>query len=566
MKRSRSKVNNILSVSVVALVLIIVNFANQSFFARFDLTEDKRYSLRDASIEILEELEDPVFIKVYLEGEFPADFKRLRDALKQTLDELRAYESGKIEYEFIDPSSGNDPVARKRMYEKLTEAGLEYTNLTFRTKGGGVEEKILFPGALITYRNKQVPFQILRSTNAKPGANLIQNSIQNLEYNLMAAITEAATPKKKRIAWIGGHGEIAGYDAYDIVEHLADRYVIYDVDINEKLDALRGYDLIVMAGPQTAVSERDKFIIDQFIMRGGSAIFLVDGFATSLDSLRDQQQTIGLAASHNMYDMLFNYGVRLNKDILLDASCAPIPINVGKFGDQANIKLFPWFFHPVLNPTKNHPIVSNVSPVMGQFMSSLDTVGGSGSVEKEVILTTSESTLRRMAPSRVDFDIVAKDPGFDQLSVGPKAVAVLLQGKFQSLYANRISPQIDTASAIAFQDNSLRPSRIMVIADGAVAKNYHDPKKERIFPLGYDKFLQKNVYGNKEFLTNAVDYLLNDDKLIRIRSKNIVLRKLNDRKVLNKEVEIQWSNVGLPILFVGLLVGLVVFVKRKKFS
>lgn len=564
LNRKKTKVNALLSISIVVAALIIVNVLNQSFFKRFDLTADKRHSLRQESIDIVQELEDPVFIKVYLEGEFPADFKQLRDAFKQTLDELRAYGGDNIQYEFINPSEDADPVKRKEMYTKLTEAGLTYTNLTYRTKDG-IEEKIIFPGALVTYGNKELPLQILKSSDRIPSPQLIQNSINNLEYNLLNTITQVTTPNKKRIAWITGHGEWGGIDSYDIVEALAERFVIYDVEINEKLDALLGFDLVVVAGPKTPYSEKDKFILDQYLMKGGSALFLLDGISMNMDSLQDKTNTVGLAANHNLWDMTFNYGVRLNRDVLLDATCAAIPINVGKFGDQPNLKMFPWYFHPTLLSNGKHPITSNVNPVLAQFVSSLDTLENS-EIRKQVLLSTSELTLKRMTPARVNLNLVSIDPGFNENSIGNTPVGVLLEGKFKSLYANRIPPNIANNDAINFKDQALIDTRIAVYSDGEIVRNYSSKDRDMVFPLGYDKFVQKNIYGNKDLIINTVDFLLNDERLIKIRSKDIIIRKLNDRKVLNNEGDIQVANLALPVLIVGLFISLILIAKRRKFS
>lgn len=564
LNRKKTKVNALLSISIVVAALIIVNVLNQSFFKRFDLTADKRHSLRQESIDIVQELEDPVFIKVYLEGEFPADFKQLRDAFKQTLDELRAYGGDNIQYEFINPSEDADPVKRKEMYTKLTEAGLNYTNLTYRTKDG-IEEKIIFPGALVTYGNKELPLQILKSSDRIPSPQLIQNSINNLEYNLLNTITQVTTPNKKRIAWITGHGEWSGIDSYDIVESLAERFVIYDVEINEKLDALLGFDLVVIAGPKSPFSEKDKFILDQYLMKGGSALFLLDGISMNMDSLQDKTNTVGLAANHNLWDMTFNYGVRLNRDVLLDATCAAIPINVGKFGDQPNLKMFPWYFHPTLLSNGKHPITSNVNPVLAQFVSSLDTLENS-QIRKQILLSTSELTLKRMTPARVNLNLVSIDPGFNENSIGNTPVGVLLEGKFKSLYANRIPPNIANSDAINFKEQALIDTRIAVYSDGEIVRNYSSKDRDMVFPLGYDKFVQKNIYGNKDLIINTVDFLLNDERLIKIRSKDIIIRKLNDRKVLNSEGDIQVANLALPVLIVGLFISLILIAKRRKFS
>ncbi|MGB0165842.1 MAG: Gldg family protein, partial [Luteibaculum sp.] len=248
-----------------------------------------------------------------------------------------------------------------------------------------------------------------------------------------------------------------------------------------------------------------------------------------------------------------------------DASCAPIPINVGKFGDKPNLQLFPWFFHPTLISTSKHPVVSNLSPILSQFISSVDTVGNP-QIRKEILLHTSPLTLRRMAPARVSLNIVSMDPGFNERSIGEVPVGVLLEGKFNSLYANRISPIIANDSTINFKPKALVDSRIVVIGDGEIAKNYSSADGDRVFPLGYDKYLRQNLYGNKDLITNAVDFLLNDEKLIKIRAKDIVIRKLNERKVLEQEGTIQVANMLLPVLLVAALVVVMLLLKKRFFK
>lgn len=566
MKKSNTRSNSFITVAIGFLLLFLLNVGGSFFFTRFDLTSEKRHTLTPETIRMVRELEDVVFIRVYLEGDFPADFKRLRNAVEERLDELKAYAGKNIQFEFINPSENPDKKTREQTWQRLVERGLEPTDLTIQGKDA-IERKILFPGAIISYKGKELPIQILRSQDKMPSAEILNNSINNLEYNLANNIRRLTEKKVKRVGVLLGHGELSNLELEDFVKSAVDLYPIERVRIDSQLNALAGYKCLIIAKPDSLFNEKDKFIIDQFIMKGGRVLWCIDGIQANMDSLlgTNDQQTMGLTKNLNLNDQLFNYGVRVESNLLIDRSCAPIALNVGKFGDQPNLQLFPWYFYPVLIPTGKNSITQNIDPVYTEFVSKVDTVGFPF-IKKTILLSTSPLTRIFRSPVRINLGIVGINPDFGRASVGPQPVAVLLEGRFKSAFANRISPQIAGSKAINFKEEAIEPTKMIVIGDGDVIKNRIDKNRGIYYPLGYDRNVKRKLYGNKEFLLNALNYLMDDSGLISVRSREIKLRKLNEEVLVSGKTRWQIINVVSPLLLV-ICMGLVLFfIRKRKYS
>ena len=560
------RLNSIISALTGLVIIIALQLANNSFFTRVDLTSEKRHTLREETKTLLESLEDELVIKVYLEGEFPADFRKLRMATFEMLEEFSAYSNGQLSYEFINPSESEDEETRAAYWQSLVDDGLKYTNITIRGKDG-VQEKIIFPGAIVAYRGRELPVQLLRVSVRTPDAEMINASLNDLEYNLTSTIARITSATKKSIAIIQGHGEIANLEVQDLVTILAEQYEVRPLTIREQLDALLLYDLAIIAAPQTPFSEKDKFILDQFLMKGGKLMFLVDGVKADMDSLQRSQgsQIIGVSHDVNLDDMLFNYGVRINKDLLLDQNCAPIALNVGQYGDKPNLKLFPWYFYPTLVNSGSHPISKNLNPLYTQFLSSIDTVGFPY-ISKSILWYTSNYTRLMRSPVRINLNMVSIDPDFERNSVGPQPVSVLLEGKFKSLYKNRIPPQIQNSKDINFKEEAIIDTKVLVVADGDIARSKTNKSKGLFYPLGFDPYVKKVIYSNRDFMLNAVNYLLDDSGLIQIRGKKIKLRKLNNEKVLKEKSQIQIANLSLPVLLIALIAVGFAMLRKKKYA
>lgn len=559
MEKSNRNFWNYLFIASVFTINILAGF---SFF-RWDLTSEKRHSLTDETIALVEELNEQVFISVYLDGDLPAEFTRLRNSVKEKLDELRAY-SNNIQYEFINPSGSELSSERKEVYRLLIEDGLIPTNIPVREKDG-VSEKIVFPGAILRIGDKTVPLQLLKSQELAPSQAMINRSITNLEYFLASAINRITRASVPLIGFSTGHGESIPLKNEDVIKELEENYMVKYAPITEKLTGIMEYDLIVMSNPTQPFSEKEKFVLDQFVMKGGRLALFIQGIDVHLDSLKRNAQKIAIAQQLNLDDFLFKYGVRINRDVIMDQNCGPIVVNVGSYGNKPKLEPFPWFFHPVIVPQTAHPIMVNVDPMLSQFPSSIDTIGNRG-VRKTILLASSPYNKRLRSPVRVNINTVGLPPDFTDVATEPKAMGVILEGTFQSLFTNRLPTAILEDTLIQFKASSIN-NKVLVVSDGHFIENHVDTLKKTYFPLGFDKEVAKRpIFGNKEFFLNSVNYLLGDDALISVRSREIQIRKLDADKLVNKKSKYQSINIIIPLLFL-LLLGLINHaIRRKKYA
>lgn len=554
---------NVIQLIVVLAIIIVLNFLSQFLFKRFDLTAEKRFTLSVTTKDFLKNLDDVVYIKIYLEGEFPAGFKRLRNETKEMLDEFRAYAGDNIQYEFINPSSSPDQKARNEVYQNLSEKGLQPTNLQQSNEDGN-SQQIIFPGAILSYRGTELPLMLLKSQIGVAPELMLNNSINDLEYELISTIKKLQIIVKPKVAFIQGHGELAEMEVADITHSLEEYYEVKRVTLNGSLNALKGYRAIIIAKPDSAFDEKDKFVIDQFIMHGGKVAWLIDPVIASMDSLSRHTETIGLATSFNIEDQLFRYGVRINTNLVQDIQCVPIPIISGYVGNQPQTRLYPWMFYPLIFQTVKHPIVNNLNAVKLEFASTIDTVGNS-TIKKTVLLTTSRFSRLVNTPARINLNMAAQQPEEKLFNRSFQPVAVLLEGIFESNYKNRVPPTIAHDSLIDFKEKSVKPTKMIVVSDGDIIKNYVHKASGKIAPLGYDKYTREQ-YGNKNFLLNAINYLCDDSGLLELRNKEVKLRLLDKTKLKNERTKWQLINVIMPVVLV-VLMGIVLFyVRKRKYS
>jgi len=553
------KTNDSLVLIGTLLAIFLVNFIGLKIFNRIDFTSEKRYSLTDATTNQLKNLDDILFVRVYLEGELPPDYKRLRDATKELLDEFRAYAPGNIQYEFINPSESPDEKTRMGVYQNLTKDGLQYNNIKFKD-GDTYSEKIIFPGAIFSFQGKEAPVQLLKSQVGVNEQVMLNNSIQQLEYEFSSAIKKLTRYKPKNIGFIVGHGELDELRTVDIANTLADFYTIERIKIGGRLDALKLLDAIVIAQPDSAFNEKDKFVIDQFIMKGGKSVWLVEPVLASMDSLKTKPTTMSVPQDVNLADMLFKYGVRLNSDLIQDLQSLPIPIVTGYVGNQLKQDFFPWLYFPMIMPTSNHPIVKNLDAIKTEFISSMDTINNKG-VKKTILLESSPYTKLVRTPVRISFNMLRDEPDRRQFSKGPQPVAVLLEGKFPSNFKNRIPTQITNNPEIAFKEESTE-NKMVVISDGDIIKNDYKASTDQFSALGYDKYTNR-VYGNKDFLLNTFNYLLDDSGLIDSRAKEFKIRLLHPEKSKTEKERYQVINTVIPVILI-IILGLIQFISRKR--
>lgn len=407
---------------------------------------------------------------------------------------------------------------------------------------------------------------------------VLNNSVQSLEFNLANTIKKLSIPGENAIAFVKGNGELSDYETYDMLMSLSESYKVDTVTLHNQLNSLterdsrdtnhilfkNKYRAIIIAKPDSVFDEKDKFLIDQYIMRGGRVLWLVDPVFASMDSLQISNSTIGISSMLNLDDLLFHYGIRLNTNLLMDISACPIPIKTGQIGNQPQFEFYPWYFFPVVTPMEKHPIVNNLNAVKFEFVSSLDTVESEG-IKKTILLKTSQYTRVVNAPAMISLEILRKKPDEKQFPGPGRPVAALLEGNFTSLYAGRIPEEIQTDKGIGFLEKCQKPTKMIVVSDGDVIKNYFDRNKGIPYPCGYDRYTNE-TFGNKDFMLNAIDYLCDDSGLINIRSRELKLRLLDETRMKKDQLSLGLINMLGPILLISLFGWIQFWNRRRKYT
>lgn len=572
------KRSHILQLIIGLVAIIFINVVGYYVFGRLDLTAEKRYTISKSSKHFLKGLKDVVFIRCYLTGDIPIEYKRLSNETREMISQFRSYNSN-IEFEFQDPENFKDPAEKDQFYQRLFEKGFQPILVQSDQKDKQVRQ-YMFPYLEITYhaQTKIVP---LLSQKGNSKEDMINASIQNLEYNIYSAMRSLTTPYKDAVAFLRGHGELSLYEMQGFIEGTRDFYNLDTVSINERLNALtdRKYDSInptnikftnrykavIIAKPIGLFSYRDLYILDQFIMHGGRVLWLVDPLLCSMDSLQSQPQTYAISNHTGVEDPLFHYGVRLNTNLVLDLQCANIPIKTGDFGDNnPQMSFYPWPFFPVVSSNQNSVISNKINPVRLQFASTIDTIQHSqvADITKIPILTSSANSRIMNTPAIVSLDFLKarQDARLYNLSYLP--IAYLLEGRFYSAFHNRLAPTMNNP-LMAYKDRCDTANRMIVVADGDIIKN--DFVNGEALPLGYDKFEGK-MYGNRDFLINCLNYLCGDEDMIPLRSREVIMRNLDTVKVDRERAFWQLFNVGLPILIVLIAAFIAAFFRKKEYT
>lgn len=577
-KRKSLKKRQIFAFIILVAVVAVINVAGSFLFTRFDLTSEKRYTLSPTTKEILNDLDDYVYFKVYLDGDFPAGFKKLRRETKEMLDEFRAY-SKYIDYEFINPAESGEEAEIMETYKQLYQAGLKPTDLNVQNSDGSSKQMVIWPGALVSYRNNtEIAIELLENQVGQSDDEALNASMQNLEFRLIDAVKKVTRLMKPNIAFVEGHCELGEQDVYDITKSLSQNYNVVRLEIDGKIDALihrtqdttrdvsafPSYDAIIIAKPTQAFDERDKFLIDQYIMHGGKVLWLVEPVFATMDSLQSQESTVGIEQDLNLDDMLFKYGVRLNRDLLLDLTCAALPIRTGQVGGQARLEYFRWYYFPLLQAASDHPMVRNMNAIKADFVSSMDATTSADDIEQIPLLKTSDYTKVSGAPVFITLAMLRQTPDQRMFSAKGKTVAYLLKGTFTSLYANRIPQEIMDDQATDFMETS-KPTAMIVVTDGDLIRNQIDIRTRQPLPLGFDQFTQI-TYANKEFIENCISYLVDGEGLVDIRSRELKVRLLDPTKVSKQRVTWQMVNTLVPIALIVILGFVMSLIRKVKYS
>ena len=527
--------SNLARITLFIGILVGINVIAAFMFFRWDLTQEKRYTISDATKKLLQNLDHQVVIKVYLTGDFPAGFERLERAIQETLESFVDEGGSNVAYHFIEPT---DP----KLQEKLIEKGLIPTNL-FANEEGKRTERLVFPGAVLVYEGKEYPVQLLKGNKSATPEQQLNQSYEGVEFELASAIRRLAQKDRKRIGILVRHTKVPPPRFSDFLANLQQNYDLYfDVQNPENWD--KG-DLLIISKPDTPFDEDEKFRLDQFVMRGGKLLLFADGARVDSVSL---EGTFAQPLDINLDDLLFKYGCRINQNLIKDLSCAMIPLNVGNMGDKPQIKPMPWRFFPLINNFGKHPIVRNLDALYARFPSSIDTIQVEG-IKKTPLLLSSRYTQLRKAPVLVGYNEARQQPDPREYNAGEKPIAMLLEGSFSSLYNNRLLPNDPRMKSFVGKS---KPTQIIVVSDGDLIVNDIDYKRDAPLPLGYDR-LSGNTFANRDFALYAVDYLADSEGLITARNKQVTLRPLD--KLRLKEERTQWQLLNLlgPLVLIGLI-------------
>lgn len=553
---------NIKSIFILVVVILAVNLLATQGFKRIDLTQNKRYTLSKPTKEIVEDVEKPILISVFLKGDFPSHFRRLENETRYMLEEFSAY-NRKIKFEFFNPLEENkeDP---EEIGQRFFQAGMPPQRLNIK-KSGKSSESLIFPWAIATYGDKSVQIPLLKMNPEDSEEDLVNNSVQNLEYAFANAFKQLTTEKSKKVAVLKGNGELADLEIGSFLKGIGTYYhtapfTLDSVEINPQktLEQLNAYDLIIEAKPTKPFSEEKKFVLDQYLMNGGKSLWLTEAVLADKDSLftSSAHNMLAFPEDLNLTDFFFKYGVRIMPSLVNDLHADNIILATGQ-GKQTQFQTYPWFYSPLVVSESDHPIVHNISPVRFDFANPIDTL--KNNLKKTILLKSSIATKVEGTPKEIRLNsVIGRKPDFDTYHHGPQNLAVLIEGKFTSAFQGRVKP-FDLPDV---KDQS-PDTKMIVISDGDVIKN--EIEKGEPASLEYDPKTGK-TYGNKEFLLNAVNYLLDDSGLLNIRSKKVELAFLDADKIEKEKGFWQIINIGLPLLILSIFGLIFNFYRKKKYQ
>ncbi len=548
------------SVLTALISLLLINILSGYFYVRLDLTEDKRYTLSAPALQSVAKFDTPVIVDVLLEGEeLPSEFVKLKQETRQLLEEF-ALENSNIKFNFVDPLK--DPSQAEATMAQLQGIGLKPVNITVEDKGK-VSQEILFPWAMVNHNANTVRVPLLKNKLGATTEERVNNSVQSLEYAFADAFTKLGIKEKKRVAVIKGNGELSDIAIADYLTTIRDYYNIGAITLDsvaanpqKVLDDLKRFDLAIVAKPTEAFTDAEKYILDQFIVNGGRSIWLIDQVAIELDSLFNAKgSALAYPRELNLNDFFFNYGVRINPVLVNDLYFTQIVLASGE-GNNSQYDPAPWYYNPMVFSRNNHPITNNLEAVRFQFANTIDTL--KNDYRKTILYWSSPLSKVEGTPKQLSLDILNSPPNKEVYTQGNQPLAVLIEGDFTSSYANRIKPV-----KLGGTKEKGKANKMLVIADGDIVEN--QIRNGKPLELGYDKWTN-NFYGNKEFLVNCINYMLDDTGLINIRNKKVAIPMLDQEKIADQKTKWQLINIGLPV-FVTLLFGLTFnFLRKKKYS
>jgi ABC-2 type transport system permease protein len=549
------RLGDILTLANGLALVVLINLVASLFFFRIDLTEEKRHSIKPVTKQILGRLEDVVYVEVYLEGDLNAEFKRLRNAVRETLEEFNVYSGGKVQYKFTNPMTALSQKAQAEFLQELASKGIQVLPVIETNEGERTEKRVV-PGALVSYDGNEKGVMLFRQNIAVSPQEVINQSIEGLEYDLASAILILNSDERKHVTFLSGHGELDSLQTASLRAALREQYDVSQTNISD-VDSLKG-DVVIVAKPTGKFSEIDKLKLDQYLMRGGNLMLFIDQMHASMDSA-SVDNNFAFPYETGLQDQLFKYGVRVNPDLVQDAFSATYPVVVSEAGGQPQIVPMEWPFFPLIHRYANHPVTRNMDASITRFISSIDSVRADG-VEKTILFTTSEYSRKLSAPVKVSVNDLRNVKPQD-FNGGMIPVAWLLEGTFTSFYKNRFLP--DGAAKENFRETGI--GKVIVVGDGDFVRNDVNPRNGMPQQLGKDP-ISGRVFANERVVTNMVAYLTDQGGLITTRSKEIDARPLKKDKVRNERAKWQAINLLLPLVIIVLFGFILSWIRKRTYA
>ncbi len=548
----------------ISAVLIVISLVVLSSFIRIriDLTEDKRFTLSGPTREILSGLKNDIYVQVYLDGEMPIPFKRLKRSVKEMLEEFRIASQRKVDYEFINPADVKNAGEREARFRELIEKGLNPVNVQAGDEEGGSSQKIIFPGMIMNYNGVEIPVNFLRNNINIPAEQNLLHSIEGLEYELIQTISTLSSDTIFKVAFIEGHGEYSEIEVADITLGLARFFTVDRGIIGGKTGILDKYSAVIIAGPGNEFPETDKFVLDQYIMNGGKVLWLYEEVAVNTDSLI-YGETVALYRPLNIEDQLFRYGARVNPLLIQDMECMLIRLTVMSGGTPQQVVPAPWYYFPLLTPSQKHPITRNLNKVKGEYVNFIDTVGLDPAISKKILLSTSSFT-RLLSPPFIirlkEAEVIYSENEFNKSNL---PVAVLLEGVFPSAFRNRMTYDLISDKNLKVKTESVE-TKMIIVADGDIIRNEVRRTGTSVtpIPLGQDRYTGQ-IFGNRDFILNCLNYLVDENGIMELRSRELKLRLLDRNKIKTERMKWQLINMAVPAIMVILAGILYLFIRRK---
>lgn len=565
MEKSSRKIQALVQVVIVLAILLVVNVIAQYFHTQIDLTGDKRFTLTEATEKLVDSQEELIYVQVLLEGDFPAGFKRLQSATEEMLQKFTSI-NALIEYDFVDLLSG-DVESDNAIVTELARDGIAPVNLTFKD-GDELSQKQIYPFAIFQYANRRVVVNLLeQQTQELSDEQVLNNSVSLLEYKFADALQKLQLTEKPNILFTTGNGELEDEQLTSLRASLQSFYNTGRINLDSVVYIGKELDLLIVPGAKGAISLKNQFKIDQYIMNGGRVIWLIEKMYVPLESISHNQFYVPKLYETQLDDLFFKYGIRIKNNLILDLECSQIPQVVGQQGGKAQTQLFPWYYHPMIASKSNHPMVKNLDRINMFFPNTIDTLKTKFDIKKTILLQSSEYSRFQMYPMRLNFEILKYAPEPAKFNKGPQNVAVLLEGEFESFFKNRVTEEMEAGlSQIGnrFKERSSHAKQLF-ISDADFAKNIYDPNTTKNFPLGFNKWERRTYNGNSDLILNAIEYMLDENGVLASRAKEVKLRLLDTVKAQEEKRKWQFINVGLPVLLLLLFGGLFNYWRKRKY-